>query len=80
MPALAMADLKAVLPQAAMHNHDRDVRLEHPRRDYQIPTTCCRQESGLVVTRSPCEASNQRVWTGDASWTIRQPGVTSLHV
>lgn len=36
MPALAMADLKAVLPQAAMHNHDRNVRLEHLRRDDRI--------------------------------------------
>lgn len=49
MPAMATADLKAVLPQAAKHNLDQNVRLEHLRKNYCIPTSYYRQGSGLVI-------------------------------
>ena len=80
MPAVAMADIEAVVPQAAKHNHDRDVRLEHLRKSYYISTSCYGRKSGLIVTPSPCKASIRRFRTHDASGTNGQPGVISLHV
>ena len=44
MPAMAMADRKSVMPQAAMHNNDRNVYLWG---NHSITMSCCKQRSSL---------------------------------
>lgn len=50
-------------------SYDRNVRPEHLQQEnYQIPTSCCRQESGLVlITHSPYRVSIRRLGTVNAS-------------
>ena len=42
--AMAMADLRAIMPQAANHSHDRNAYL---RENHGIPMPCCKQRSNL---------------------------------